>query len=186
MIGRDNKLAIVGKRDKTLFTIKGSLVYPYFAAVILSIVLIFISNLKGDPTVKIVVLLAVLLPFYYFFLELAYRKVSVLEDKILIKKFLRKKTISKDDVRMVHAAKFKKKTYIVLDLGDKNPVIISNSYGRFGKMVEAISSFVGERKTTDALKNLPESSYKRISDTLNIWAAILLFATVIIVRLLER
>ena len=179
-------MAKVGKRDTTLFTIKGSLVYPYFAAVILSIVLIFISNLKGDPTVKIVVLLAVLIPFYYFFIELAYRKVRVLEDRILIKKFFREKTISKDDVRMAHAAKFKKKTYIVLDLGDKNPVIISNSYGHFGRMIEAISSFVGEGKTTDALKNLPESSHKRMSDTLNVWAAILLFATIIIVRLLER
>jgi hypothetical protein len=176
----------IGKRDTNFFAIKGSLVYPYFVAVILSVVLIYISNLKGDPTVKIVVLLAILLPFYYFFLELAYRKVRVMEDKILIKKFFRKKVISKDDVRMVHAAKFKNKTYIVLDLGDKNPIIISNSYGRFGKMVEKISVFVGEGKVSDTLKNLPKSSYKRISDTLNVWAAILLLTAIIIVRLLER
>ena len=179
-------MAKIGKRDKNFFAIKGSLVYPYFVAVILSVVLIYISNLKGDPTVKIVVLLAILLPFYYFFLELAYRKVRVMEDRILIKKFFRKKVITKDDVRMVHAAKFKNKTYIVLDLGDKNPVIISNSYGRFGNMVKAISSFVSEDKTTNEFKNLPESSYKRISDTLNVWAAILVFTVVIIVRLLER
>ena len=173
------------KQDTGLFTIKGSLVYPYFAAVILSVILIFISNLKGDPTVKIVVLVAVLLPFYYFFLELAYRKVRVIEDAILIKKFLRKKIISRSDVRMVHAANFKKRTYIVIELENRNPVIISNSYAHFGKMVKTISSFVGEGKITDALKNLPESSHKRMSDTLSVWAAILLFSAVIAVRLLE-
>ena len=168
------------------FNIKGPLVYPYFIAVLLSFLLIYLCVLKNDPKIKIGVLVAVLVPFYYFFLELIFRKVVVSKDYILVRKFLRKRKIPIDDIVQVGTASFKKKTYIFFELKKGGPVIISNSYGRFGDLLKTISAAVGEERLTDNLKKLPESSYARYSDVLSAWLAILVFVSIIILRLLEK
>lgn len=174
------------KASRSEFTIKRLLVYPYFFAILLSLLLIFTCILKNDPRIKIAVLVAVLIPFYYFFLELIFRKVVVSKDYILVRKFLRKRKISPEDVIQVGTASFKSKTYIFVELKKGSPVIISNSYGRFGDLLSAISVTIGENRLTENLKNLPKSSYTRYSDTLSVWVAILLFVSIIIFRFLEK
>lgn len=173
------------KISPPVFTIKRLLVYPYFFAILLSILLIITCILKNDPRVKTAVLVAVLIPFYYFFLELIFRKVVVSEDSILVRKFLRKRRISAEDIVQVGTASFKNKTYVFIELKKGSPVIISNSYGRFGDLLGAISNFVGEGRLTENFKSLPKSSYTRYSDTLSVWVAILLFVVIIVIRFLE-
>lgn len=168
------------------FNIKGILVYPYFIAVLLSFLLVYLCVLKNDPSIKIGVLIAVLAPFYYFFLELIFRKIVVSKDQILIRKFLRKKTIFIDDIMQAGTASFKSKTYIFFELKTGGPVIISNSYGRFGELLNTLSETLGERRLTESFKNLPESSYTRYSDVIGTWVAILVFISIIILRLLDN
>jgi len=171
---------------QSIFTTKGLLVYPYFVAVLLSFLLIYICVLKNDPKTKIAVLVAVLIPFYYFFLELIFRKVVVAKDFIFVRKFLRKKKILLDDIKQVGTASFRSKTYIFFELERSGPIIISNSYEKFGDLLSAISAVIGENRLTDSLKNLPKSKYKRYSDILSAWAAVLLFVSIIVIRFLEN
>jgi hypothetical protein len=171
---------------KSIFTIKGLLIYPYFVAVILSFLLIYICVLKNDPNTKIAVLVAVLIPFYYFFLELIFRKVVITNDYIFVRKFLRKRKISLDDIKQVGTACFRSKTYVFFELERSGPVIISNSYEKFGELLSAISTIIGENRLTDSLKNLPKSKYKRYSDILSAWMAVLLFVAIIVIRLSEN
>jgi hypothetical protein len=189
--GRDGELrkfirSAWSKSSDFEFTIKKLLLYPYFFAILLSLLLIITCILKNDPGIKIAVLVAVLVPFYYFFLELIFRKVVVTKDFILMKKFLRKKKITVEDIVQVGTASFKSKTYIFIELKKGRPVIISNSYGRFGDLLNAISDFTGESELAEGLKNLPKSSYAKHSDTISVWVAILLFVLIIIVRFLEK
>ena len=171
---------------QSIFTTKGLLVYPYFVAVLLSFLLIYICVLKNDPKTKIAVLVAVLIPFYYFFLELIFRKVVVAKDFIFVRKFLRKRKILLNDIKQVGTASFKSKTYIFFELEKSSPVIISNSYERFADLLSAISTIIGKDRLTDSLKNLPKSKYKRYSDIISAWAALLLFVAIIVIRLLEN
>jgi len=171
---------------QSVFTIKGLLIYPYFVAVILSFLLIYICVLKNDPNTKIAVLVAVLIPFYYFFLELIFRKVVVTKDFIFVRKFLRKRKISLDDIKQVGTASFRSKTYVFFELEGNGSVIISNSYEKFGELLSAISTIIGENRLSDSLKNLPKSKYKRYSDILSAWMAVLLFVAIIVIRLSEN
>jgi hypothetical protein len=168
------------------FSIKGILVYPYFIAILLSFLLIYLCVLKSDPSIKIFVLVAVLTPFYYFFLELISRKIVISKDHILIRKLLRKKNILIDDIVLAGTASFKSKTYIFFELVKGGPVIISNTYGRFGELLNVLSEVLVESKLTDNFKNLPESSYTRYSDVISTWVAILVFVSIIVLRLLDN
>ncbi|MBN1574012.1 MAG: hypothetical protein JW984_12520 [Deltaproteobacteria bacterium] len=175
------------KEDTQLeFNIKGILVYPYFIAILLSFLLIYLCILKSDPSIKIFVLVAVLTPFYYFFLELVSRKIVISKDSILIRKLLRKKTILIKDIVQAGTASFKSKTYVFLDLKRGGPVIISNTYGRFRELLNTLSVLLGERRLAENFKKLPESSYTRYSDVISTWVAILVFISIIILRLLDN
>jgi hypothetical protein len=140
--------------------------------------------MKGDPPIKVVVLIAILAPFYYLFLELAYRKIYITEDDIFIKKLFRKRIISKEQVDKIDTAYVKKKLFVILELQGKSPVVISTAYGRFSDLVKKLISLVGEDKASDTARSLPEAGYKRFSDSISVWTVIVVFIFIIIMRLL--
>jgi len=166
-----------------IYAIKNSLVYSYFFAIILSVVLIFISAYKGDPRTKIVVLVSILTPFYYFFLELALRKIMISGDALIIRKFLRKKIIRRQQIRLIRAMRLRGRAFIIVESDGESPVIISNYYERFGALANALILFAGEERVSDEVKGLPELNPVRFSDMASIWVAIGIFILVIIARL---
>ena len=176
--------------QKKVWTIKRSLVYPYFVAVILSVVVVLISIYRGDPGLKTTLLVALFLPFYYLFLELISRKFTIRSDAIIIRKFLRNRRFATDDIEMVNLFNIKRKIFIIMESkGEittnhaKHRIILSNSYGRFNEMAREISEVVGEDRLADDFKIPSESDSLRVSDTLSVWVAIITFIIVIIVRL---
>jgi hypothetical protein len=164
------------------YHIKTSLIASYAAAVLLSVVMIIQSIVYHDPSSRLAVLVAVLIPFYYFFLEIVSRHV-VIDDRRLVKRTLcSRRVLDGSMITRVGRADIRDRTYIVIETEGTRPLLVSNSYGRFGDLAEAVVGLVGDDTATDPLKTIPRERHRRTSDLAHVWMAALVFALIIAVR----
>lgn len=168
-------------KEKT-YRIKTSLIASSIAAVSLSVVMIIQSALYHDPSSRIAALVAVLIPFYYIFLEIIFRRI-IIDDRCLVKRTLcTRRVVDASSISRAGRADIKNRTYIVVETKGARPLLVSNSYDRFGELTEAVVDLAGEDAASDALKTVPRERHRRMSDLVHIWMAVLVFAVIIAVR----
>lgn len=166
-----------------IYRIKASLIASYVIAVALSVVMIIQSAAYHDPSPRMTVLIAILIPFYYIFLEIVSRRI-IIDDQSLIKKTLfTRRVVSASSISRAGRADVRDRTFIVVEAEGTKPLLMSNSYGRFGELAEAVVDLAGEDAAGETLKNMPRERRRRMSDLVHVWMAALVFAVIIAVRL---
>ena len=168
-------------KNKT-YRIKTSLIASYIVAVSLSVVMIIQSIAYHDPSPRMAVLIAILIPFYYIFLEIVSRRI-IIEERCLIKKTLcTRRAVDASSISRAGRADVKDRMYIVVETEGDRPLLVSNSYGRFGELTKAVVGLAGEDAASDALKTVPRERHRRTSDLAHVWMAALVFAVIIALR----
>ena len=168
-------------KEKT-YRIKTSLIASYLAAVSLSVAMVIQSAIYHDPASRVAILIAILIPFYYMFLEIVSRRI-IIDDRRLVKKTLcTRRVVDASLISRAGRADIKDRTYIVVETEDASPLLVSNSYGRFGELTEAVVDLAGEKTASEALKTVPRERHRRTSDLMHVWMAALVFAVIIALR----
>lgn len=164
------------------YRIKTSLIASSITAFLLSVVMLIQSAAYNDPTPRLAALVAVLIPFYYVFLEILFRRIIVDDQRLIKKTLCTRRVVDASSISRAGRADVKDRTFIVVETEGKRPLLVSNSYDRFGELTEAVIGLAGEDAASDALKKMPRERHRRKSDLINVWMAALVFAAVIAVR----
>lgn len=164
------------------YRIKTSLIASYIAAISLSVVMVVQSAVYHDPSKRVAILIVILIPFYYIFLEIVSRRIIIDDHNLIKKTLLTRRFVDASSISRAGRADVKDRTYIVVEMDGKRPLLVSNSYGRFGDLTEAVVNLAGEDAASDTLKTVPQKRHSRTSDLLHVWMVALVFAAIIAVR----
>lgn len=154
---------------------------PFGVDVILLFVLLLISILWKGSTMERVVLVVLFVPCLYFFLELLYRKVTIIDGGMAIQKLLRRKDLLWGDITHAGHLIIRKKVYILLTTV-KGFLIVSNAYENFSDLTKDICDHLDKEKVEEQLAGQIEHPVRDISNMISTWVAALVILGIIVTK----
>ncbi len=144
--------------------------------------LIAISFFTMAIPAEMVILVLVFISLLYIFLESIFLETSIGDKGIRIKKFLRGKELSWNDITNVDTMMVKKKVYLLLTT-TKGFHVLSNTHGDFYSMVSDLSRHVDSERVEESVGTVIEEPVKRRSDILSSWLAAIILVVVICLKI---
>ncbi|MBP9020426.1 MAG: hypothetical protein KBG01_02730 [Syntrophobacterales bacterium] len=164
-----------------VYRIKRSLAVALIVDTALLVALLGVAFFKGNSPVEKVILSVFLVPLLLVTLEANYRRVTVSEKGLSIKKFFLKREFLWGDVTDVGAVILRNRVYLVLTT-TKGFHIISNAYDGFSALVRGIVSHVEAERVEEHVKALVERPVTKVSDVVSAWAGAVVLLVVIYIR----
>jgi len=164
-----------------VYRIKRSLAVALIVDTALLVALLGVSFFKGNSPVEKVILSVFLVPLLLVTLEANYRRVTVSEKGLSIKKFFLKREFLWGDVTDVGAVILRNRVYLVLTT-TKGFHIISNAYDGFSALVRGIVSHVEAERVEERVRALVERPVTKVSDVVSAWAGAVVLLVVIYIR----
>ncbi len=163
------------------YRIRKSFLIPFGIGVFLLVVMLVLSffNRRSDAeTVVLSVLLLAALPVLW---ELFYRRIDVGSDNLTVRKFFRTRAIPWEQINQVGIVIVRRKHYLLLTTR-RGFHILSNAYEGFLDLVRDVADRVPrDRLEAEVLKHLEDPPASR-GDVLPIWLAVILMATLIVLK----
>jgi len=167
--------------EKT-YRVRKQFLVPLTLDCILLFLLIVVSAFTTTIPAEMVVLVVVFLSLLYIFLESFFLETSIGEKGIRIKKFLRGKDLSWNDITNVDTMTVRKKVYLLLTT-TKGFHVLSNTHGEFYSMVSDLSSRVDSERVEESVKTVIDEPVKRRSDIVTSWLAAVILIVVICLKI---
>jgi hypothetical protein len=145
--------------------------------------LFVISMLPQGSAVERLVFTIFSLPSLYIFFECLYRRVTVDEGGIAIRKLWRKKWVPWEGITHVGGLSIHKKVYILLTTV-QGFFIISNAYGGFSALTEEIVSHVDPEKVEEEVRLQAGFSPSGIVHVAMAWIAAAFMVGIILIKML--
>jgi hypothetical protein len=164
-----------------VYRIKRSLAVALIVDTALLVALLGVAFFKGNSPVEKVILSVFLVPLLLVTLEANYRRVTVSEKGLSIKKFFLKREFLWGDVTDVGAVILRNRVYLVLTT-TKGFHIISNAYDVFSALVRGIVSHVEAERVEEQVRALVERPVTKVSDVVSAWAGAVVLLVVIYIR----
>src|SRR3990172_658927 len=118
----------------------------------------------------------------YLFLEVFSRQVYVRQDGLKIKKFLREKDLSWEEITHLGCVVIGKKAYALLTT-TKGFYILSNNYERFFDLLDGLVKRLGEERVDGEVRNLSGHPLKNSRPARSIWLILIVIIVVSVMRL---
>jgi hypothetical protein len=164
-----------------VYRISLALLIPSSLVVFLLFVLFVLSLVNGRATERIV-LAAIFIAALGLFCEAASRRVSISESGVTVRKFLRNRKLSWEEVTHLGALAIRRKVYVLLTT-KKGLYIFSNVYGDFPRMVRDIAVYAGAEKTEESVKGQIEHPVMNNAPVISTWGAAVIIAFLVAGRL---
>jgi hypothetical protein len=148
----------------------------------LSFILLITALMLALPAAKVIILAAFLIPVCLLFLESSRRRVEVNNSSVTVKKLFRSKTLDYGDLTAVDTIRVRKRVFISLS-SENDFMIISNSYARFGQLVEQLVQRAPETVVSNETRELAANPPSKCSDIFSAWLAVAVLALIIFVQL---
>lgn len=165
-----------------VFVIRRAFVVPMGLLIALTVVLLAVCLLQGQPTAKVVILAGLLVPLAVLFVESAFRRVVIDQDGVTAIRPFRQRQISFADVTGLETVRVRNRVFMTLVAGEDDFLIISNSYGDFPLLVESLVAAVAEGAVTEETRQLAQQPPLRQADVFTAWFAVIALAYVLIAQ----
>jgi len=166
------------------FTIRRALLIPFGSIAGLIVVLLFIALVGRGSAAEQIVLAAITLLTVALFLEARSRRITMTDQGIIFRKFLRKKDIPWSDISHVGRVIIRSKVYLLLTT-TRGFFIVSNAYGDFADLTQKIVQHIGPDKVDEDIRNQGEEPLKNRADIISLWIAVAVIFVVIVLKLLS-
>lgn len=166
---------------KRSFKIKKAFLVPLGLDAFLLLCLVLISLLPQGTAMERLVFTIFFLPTLYLFAESLWRRVTVDEAGITIRKLWREKVASWGEITHVGCLNLHKKVYILLTTV-KGFFIVSNAYNGFPSLVEEIVGRVDAEKVEEEVRLLSGRSPVGIAHVVLTWVAAALMLGIILTK----
>ncbi|HPX11858.1 MAG TPA: hypothetical protein PLO86_08465 [Syntrophales bacterium] len=164
------------------YRIRKAFLVPLGVDTVLLFLLIVLSLLTpGHPAERIVFVL-LFLPLAYLLLEMISRSTVTGPGGIEMKKLLRRKSLSWEDITSVDTVVLGKKAYVTLST-KKGFYALSNAHEHFTDLIRDIVERTEKEKIEKRVFDLIEQDIRRRSDIFGAWIAAVLLGMVLYIRI---
>jgi hypothetical protein len=164
------------------YSIRKSFLLPLGLVVLLSFVLLASALFLQLPLAKVIILGAFLVPVCLVFAESSWRKVSLNEDAVQVKKLFREKRLNYADLTAIDTIQVRKRAFISLS-SENDFMILSNSYDQFGVLLQQLVAKAPQSVVSAETKSLVDNPPKKCSDVFSAWLAVAVLSLLIYVQL---
>ncbi len=164
-----------------IYKIRKALQIPLGIDVVLLLILLLMAFLWKGSTAERIALCVLFFPTLFFFIEILYRKITIDDSGIAIKKFLKLRELSWNDITHVGHLIIRKKVYILFTTV-KGYHIISNAYEGFSNIVKDVLDHMAKEKVEDQLALQIEKPTRETSNVAAIWIAAVIMVAIIITK----
>ncbi len=164
--------------DNQVYAIRKEFLLPLGILLLQSLALFVICLVKGEPTAKVVILGAIILPIAGLFVESVLRRVEVAETGVTVFKVLRKKTLHFSDLTAVETVQVRKRAFLTLS-SEEDFVILSNAYAGFPALVHSLLARVPEGVISPETRQMAQNPPRKSSDIVSCWVGVLLLALIL-------
>jgi hypothetical protein len=154
------------------FVIRRAFVVPMGLLVILTVVLLVVCVLQGQPIAKVIILAVLILPLVVLFVESAFRRVVIDQDGVTAFRPFRQTQMHFAEVTGLETVQVRSRVFMTLVAGEDDFLIISNSYAGFPALVEALVAAVPEGTATDETLAMAQKPTLRHADIFTAWFAV--------------
>ena len=166
-----------------VYTIRRAFLIPLGVDAFLLLCLFVISWLPQGSTTERLVFAFFFFPSGYLFLECFFRRVTVDDGGIVLRRLWREKGVSWEEITHVGGLSLHKKVYILLTTV-KGFFIVSNTYGGFPELTEEIVSHVDLTKVEEEVRLQAGRSPSGIAHIVMAWIAAVFMVGIILIKML--
>ncbi|MBW2673692.1 MAG: PH domain-containing protein [Deltaproteobacteria bacterium] len=167
--------------ETSTYTTRRGFLLPFSLAFLLLFVLLILSMFDRVFPPEIVVLAIIFIPTLYIFLESVWRRTTIGDDGIRIRKLFREKHLLWEDITNIDVLAVRKKVYLLLTT-TKGFYALANSHGNFTSLVRDIVGHVDGEKIEEGVRDVIEHPVVRISDAVSAWIASVILLGAIILK----
>jgi hypothetical protein len=165
------------------FTIRRAYLIVLGLDAFLLLCLFLISLLTRGNSMENLILMLFFLPALVLFLECLFRRVTVVEEGLAIRKLGRDKTLLWDEITRVGYLILRKKVYLLLTTV-KGFFVISNAFEGFHRLVEEVVARVEPDRVEQDVRLQAGRSLKGVANIVAAWVAAVLMMAMILLKLL--
>lgn len=164
------------------FVIRRAFVVPMGLVVALTISLLIVCIVQGQPMAKIIILAFLILPQAILFAECAFRRLVVEPDRITAVRPFRQRVVCFADVTSLETVQVRSRVFLTLAAGDDVFLIISNAYADFPALVECLVAAVPEATATEETQQMAQKPPVRQADIFTAWFAVIALCYVLLAQ----
>ena len=164
------------------FSIRKAFLFPLGLLLFLSLTLLAVCVIQGQPRAKILILGFMLLPITALFIESAFRRTVIDDREVTVFKFLRRKSLRFADVTSLETVQVRKRAFLTLSAGDDFQ-IFSNAYDSFPTLVEVLLARVPPHAVSEETRAMAESPPVKSADIVSCWLGVVLLSLILYIQL---
>ena len=164
------------------FVIRRAFVVPMGLLIVLTVALLVVCLLQGQPLAKAVILAGLIIPIAVLFVESAFRRLVIDTQEVTAYRPFRQRRIRFADVTSLETVRVRNRVFMTLVAGDDDFLIISNSYGDFPALLTCLIKSVPEGTVTDETEQLAKHPPLRQADIFTAWFAVIALAYVLLAQ----
>jgi hypothetical protein len=135
-------------------------------------------------TLKGLLLLLLLSPFYYLGAEILARKIVIDTTGITISKFLRSVRLQWSEIQSLDSVRSGSKLFLILQREEGGPVVITNTIRPFQDLVSSLVAAVPAEKVSSPVHELLSGSAAKFGPVIQAWLVCLVFVAMVTGKLL--
>lgn len=164
------------------FAIRRAFVVPMGLVVALTISLLIVCIIQGQPIAKIILLAVLIVPQTVLFVECAFRRLVIEQDGITAFRPFRQRAVCFADVTSLETVQVRSRVFLTLSAGDDDFLIISNAYAGFPALLECLVAAVPEGTVTEETQQLAKKPPVRQADIFTAWFAVIALGYVLLAQ----
>lgn len=164
------------------FVIRRAFVMPMGLLIALTIALLLVCLVQGQPIAKVIILAGLLVPLAVLFVESAMRRVVIDREGVTAFRPWRQRRVRFTEVTSLESVRVRNRVFMTLVAGDDDFLIISNAYGDFPALVECLVAAVPEGTVTAETAQLAQQPPVRQADVFTAWFAVIALIYVLIAQ----
>jgi hypothetical protein len=169
--------------SQRVYTIRRAFLIPLGVDAVLLFCLFVISLLTQGSTTERLVFALFFVPSCYLFLECFFRRVTVDEGGVVLRRLWREKRVPWEAITHVGGLSLHRKVYILLTTL-RGFFIISNAYEGFSEMTEEIVSHVDLARVEEEVRLQAGRSSSGIAHVAMAWIAAVFMVGIILIKML--
>lgn len=164
------------------FVIRRAFIVPLGLLIALTLSLLVVCVLQGQPLAKVIILAIIIIPLLVLFVESAFRRLVIDQDAVTAFRPFRQRQVRFVDVTSLETVQVRSRVFMTLAAGDDDFLIISNSYGDFPTLVKCLIAAVPEGTVTEETQQLAKKPPIRQADIFTAWFAVTALVYILIAQ----
>ncbi len=164
------------------FRIRKSFLFALGLTSLLLVILLVLCILQQEPTAKVLILAAIMLPVLALLAESLRRRVTFNKEAIVAQRLFRQKVLPLAKVTSVDTVRVRRRAFVSIST-EEDFLILSNNYAHFGELLAQLSEQLPETVISDETRALAQDLPDKSNDLFSIWLAVVVLLLILYVQL---